>query len=75
MTHCALEDDEDPMPLPFEHLACGQGPVSGSGGTGSESAPSPTAYERKAATFSLMLRRADNVPVGLHVQGGASEVH
>lgn len=29
----------------------------------------------EATTFSLMLRRADNVPVGLHVQGTFVSFH
>eukprot|EP00490_Sorites_sp_Unknown_P001697 CAMPEP_0114667064 /NCGR_PEP_ID=MMETSP0191-20121206/33692_1 /TAXON_ID=126664 /ORGANISM="Sorites sp." /LENGTH=285 /DNA_ID=CAMNT_0001916349 /DNA_START=1 /DNA_END=858 /DNA_ORIENTATION=- len=75
-----LHDIEGPTPqMCFANdteMLNGQGPVAGSGGTGSESAPSPTAdafaagfAHPTAATFSLMLRRADNVPVGLHVQG------
>ena len=83
-THCSEEElpelpdiEEEPSPLtPFgsDYGMLSQAPVSGSGGTGSETAPSPTAEvgltnPASATTFSLMLRRADNVPVGLHVQG------
>lgn len=72
--HEEFEDLEEParVPVPANCVEHAEASIAGSGGTGSESAPSPTAAGHtppEATTFSLMLRRADNVPVGLHVQG------
>lgn len=74
------EEEHHDMEDPTYPLSCfgsdngSQGPVAGSGGTGSETEPSPTAeaaagFSNPPATFSLMLRLADNVPVGLQVKG------